>query len=89
MTNKIKTGDLIQTKSGDWHLVLTIEDRGFVQEGFNGQWGTQGRNEPQCERITVYDGYKFINRYSYDEIKKIYSEIRRLKVIEFEKQELI
>lgn len=88
-TENIKTGDLLESKAEEWYLVLKVEDSGFIQNGFNGKWGTQSMNNEQSIRITVYDGYKFTSTYSLEEISKMFIKIKRIKLIEFEEEEFI
>jgi hypothetical protein len=78
-------GDWIESQSGSWHLVLRILGTGHVQDGWNGKFGTQTRNDSLSnERIIVFDGH-FINKRSREEINRSYRRVYSPNKLEPEK----
>lgn len=71
---ELKAGSCIKLSNGDFWLILKVLGDVFLQEGFDGRWGTQHGGAGKEASVIVWDG-KFASKRSVEEITKIAIEI--------------
>lgn len=70
----IQEGDLLLSKTGDYHRVLKVLGEGYVQS-VHTHWSVQHNGEGKSlKRYLVFDGTKFIRTISEEELSKLYIE---------------
>jgi len=61
-------GDLILSKSNDWHRLLKIEGGGYIQD-VAGHWSIQHNGEDKTSSIYyIFDRYRFMRKISREEL---------------------
>lgn len=70
-------GDWILNKSSDtWHLILKVKAEGFLQNAWDGKFGTQSRRDNTIAqgRVVLYDG-RFCREIDREEINTLYHKV--------------
>ena len=72
--DELVNGSWIKTRSGDWHQVLKVEGKGYVQST-TGSFSIQSRNDLMAKQIIyIFDG-RFMQKKDISEVYKMYDEV--------------